>query len=120
MGKTTLILGASTNDNRYSNRAAKMLLAAGHPIIMVGNRSGEINGNPIVTSFPKDVDIHTITLYLGAPRQIAYYDDILQSGAKRIIFNPGTSNPDLRKKAEDRGIYCEDACNLVMLSTGQF
>ena len=120
MGKTTLILGASANDNRYSYRAAQMLLAANHPIIMVGNKSGEINGHAILTSFPKDANIHTITLYLGAPRQKAYYEDILQSGAKRIIFNPGTINPELKQKAQEVGIYCEEACNLVKLATGQF
>jgi uncharacterized protein len=120
MQKKTLILGASTNPERYAYKAAKMLLREKHPIILVGNKKGEIDGNPILLKFPKVKDIHTITLYIGPTRQQGYYHDILSSGAKRIIFNPGTHNEELIKIASDQGIECESACTLVMLSTEQY
>ncbi|MCC5917016.1 MAG: CoA-binding protein [Cryomorphaceae bacterium] len=120
MDKKTLILGASEKEDRYANRAARMLLNDGNSIIMVGNREGQIQGHPIITHFPKGEDIHTITLYLGGPRQIPYYDDIIQSGAKRIIFNPGTYNEKLIEMATKAGMHCEVACTLVMISTGQY
>lgn len=118
--KPTLVLGATPKENRYAFRASRMLISAGHPVILVGNREGDIDREPIHTTFPKEVNIHTITLYLGAPRQREYYQEILNSGAKRIIFNPGTNNPELMTMAEKSGISCEVACNLVMLATNQF
>ncbi|MFT6873748.1 MAG: hypothetical protein ACJAVN_002770, partial [Roseivirga sp.] len=39
---------------------------------------------------------------------------------KRIIFNPGTENQELKNKAESAGIECVEACTLVMLSVGNF
>ncbi len=118
--KKTLVLGASSNPDRYSNMAIHRLIAAGHPVVAVGNRQGEAHGVIIHKTQVPEEDIHTITLYLSPENQKPYYDYILSLKPKRIIFNPGTYNPELIKKAEQNGIQCEVACNLVLLSTGQF
>ncbi|MFN4300092.1 MAG: CoA-binding protein [Thermaurantimonas sp.] len=118
--KKTLVLGASENPDRYSNMALYRLKAAGHPVVAVGNRSGEAYGIPIHKGPVEDSDIHTITIYLSPENQKPYYDYILSLKPKRIIFNPGTYNPELIRMAESKGIHCEIACNLVLLSTGQY
>lgn len=118
--KKTLILGASSNPSRYSNLAAHRLVAHGHPIVNVGIRQGEVAGVPIETAGQIYTDLDTITLYLGPQNQPQYYDYILKSKPKRIIFNPGTENPELESLAEQNGIETLEACTLVMLSTGQY
>ena len=45
---------------------------------------------------------------------------ILKQKPKRIIFNPGTENPELEKLAKDNQIEVLEACTLVLLSTGQY
>jgi len=65
-------------------------------------------------------DIDTVTLYINPTRQTEYYDYILSLKPKRIIFNPGTENPELEQLAEKNGIKTMEACTLVLLSTGQF
>jgi predicted CoA-binding protein len=118
--KKTLILGASTNPSRYSNLAAHRLVEHGHPIVNVGIKPGEVAGVPI--EFPGIIhqDLDTITLYLGPDNQIPYYDYILKSKPRRIIFNPGTENTELESMAENNGIETTEACTLVLLSTGQY
>ena len=118
--KKTLILGASTNPERYSNIAAHRLVAHGHSIVNVGLKLGEVAG--VAIELPETVhhDIDTITLYLGAANQIPYYDYILKSKPKRLIFNPGTENSELESLAEEHGIETTEACTLVLLSTGQY
>lgn len=118
--KKTLVLGASSNPDRYSNMAIRRLIAAGHPVVAVGNRQGEAHGITIHKSQVYEDDIHTITLYLSPDNQRPYYQYILSLKPKRIIFNPGTYNPELITLAEKYGTHCEVACNLVLLSTGQF
>lgn len=120
MGKKTLIIGASTNPGRYANMAANRLVNAGNEIINIGIRSGEVAGQPIEEVGAPYTDVDTITLYVGPARQPAYYDYILSTKPKRIVFNPGTENPDLEQLAEDAGIETIRACTLVMLSTGQY
>lgn len=118
--KKTLILGASSNPSRYSSLAAHRLVAHGHPIVNVGLKTGEVAGVPIETAGQVYTDLDTITLYLGPQNQPQYYDYILKSKPKRIIFNPGTENSELESLAEQNGIETLEACTLVMLSTGQY
>jgi hypothetical protein len=118
--KKTLILGASTNPSRYSNLAAQRLVANGHQIVNVGIKPGVVAGVSIEKPELIHTDLDTITLYLGPQSQTEYYDYIIKSKPKRIIFNPGTENPDLEKLAEENGIETLEACTLVMLSTGQY
>lgn len=118
--KKTLILGASPNPSRYANLAAHRLVAHGHPIINVGIKQGEVAGVPIEKPEQIHTDLDTITLYLGPQNQPEYYDYIIKSKPRRLIFNPGTENPELEELAEANGIETTEACTLVLLSTGQY
>jgi predicted CoA-binding protein len=123
--KKVLVLGASPNRARYSNMAAYKLLAYGHHIILVGKKNGFIQGQPIQGQLHKEFisessSIDTVTIYLNAQNQKEYYNDILKLKPKRIIFNPGAENPELAEIAQKNGIHTEEACTLVLLSSGLF
>ena len=119
--KKTLVLGASPNPERYSFKATTQLHAHGYEVVPVGIREGEIAGIPIRTDRPVPEDVHTVSMYIGPKRQPEYYDYILhQIKPKRILFNPGTENPELEALAQAEGIETERACNLVLLSLGAF
>jgi predicted CoA-binding protein len=120
--KRTVIVGATPNRNRYAYLAAMMLQEAGHLIIPVGIKKGEILGNMIldIRTRPQISDVDTITLYINAVRQEEWEDYILDLKPKRIIFNPGAENESLRKKAVQSNIQTENACTLVLIRSGQF
>lgn len=116
----TLILGASSNPERYSYQAVERLIFHGHSIIALGNRSGEILGNQLHTEKIKWSEIDTISLYLSPQRQEEYYDYVLSLKPRRVLFNPGTENPAFEKKLVAQGIGVERACTLVLLATNQY
>ena len=118
--KKTVVLGASQNPQRYSHMAVKKLAAFDHPVIAIGKRPGNINGIDIITDKPLSGDIDTLTLYLNPANQKPFYEYIIALRPKRIIFNPGTENRELKELAEGKGIVTMEACTLVMLSTGQY
>jgi predicted CoA-binding protein len=120
VNKKTLILGATPSEGRYANLAANRLVRAGYPIVNVGLREGEAAGVPIERPETIHSDIDTITLYIGPSHQAGLYDYSLATNPKRIIFNPGTENSELRRIANQHGIETEYACTLVMLSIGQY
>lgn len=120
MQKNTIVLGASQNEERYSNMAVKKLLANKHPVTAIGNKEGIINDIKIIKDNPVINDVDTVTLYLNPENQKPYYDYILSLNPKRIIFNPGTENKELEKLASEKGIATMDACTLVLLSTNQY
>jgi predicted CoA-binding protein len=118
MEKKTLVLGASTKPDRYSNKAIVSLVEHGFEVAAIGRREGRVGEVPIVKGLPDLENIHTVTLYLSPANQEEYLEYILQLKPKRIIFNPGTWNPELSEKAEKIGIEIEIDCTLVMLGTG--
>jgi predicted CoA-binding protein len=118
--KKTLVLGATPNAGRYAYLAANKLVKNGHTIVNVGIKTGEVAGVPIEKPEAIHDDIDTITLYVGPQNQPPLYDYILKTHPKRIIFNPGAENDELRKMANDKGIETEEACTLVLLSIGQY
>lgn len=118
--KKTLIVGASTNPARYAYLVANKLVRKGHPIVNVGRKKGRVAGADIENMDDIHTDIDTITLYVGPQNQSIYYDYILQTKPKRVIFNPGTENEEFKQKLEEEGIETVEACTLVMLNTEQY
>ncbi|MBR9861058.1 CoA-binding protein [bacterium] len=118
--KRTLIIGATPNPARYAYIAAQMLSDFNHDIVLFGIKKGEVLGQTILNDWPENEEIDTVTLYINPQIQKQYYDQILNLNPKRIIFNPGTENDELRSLAENKGIETEYACTLVMLRTNQF
>ncbi|MBK9479546.1 MAG: CoA-binding protein [Bacteroidetes bacterium] len=118
--KKTLIIGASENPTRYSNQAAHRLLEHGFAIEQIGKKEGMVEGVKIETGTPLLSDIDTVTLYINPTHQKNYYSYILNLKPRRIIFNPGTENPELVTLAQQNNIQTEEACTLVLLSIGAY
>jgi predicted CoA-binding protein len=118
--KKTIVLGASANPARYSNLAVKKLTAYNHPVVAIGRRKGVIGDVEINVGELPVTGIDTITLYLNQYNQKQYYNYILSLKPRRIIFNPGAENEELATLAKQQGIKVQDACTLVLLSTGQY
>ncbi|MEM9931049.1 MAG: CoA-binding protein, partial [Bacteroidota bacterium] len=116
----TLILGATPNTSRYAYLAANKLVGYQHEIVNVGIKKGSVAGVEILNGMPEVEGVDTITLYVGPKHQPPYYDWLLSLQPRRIIFNPGTENPELAKLAREKGIETEVACTLVMLATGMY
>lgn len=118
--KKTLVLGASTKPERYAFKAINMLVDKGHSVLAVGQNAGEVAGVKIQTKAIPLKNIDTVTLYLNPTRQRDYYNYIVEAKPKRVIFNPGTENPEFYQLLQLNGIKVEVACTLVLLTTNQY
>lgn len=116
----TLVLGASQKPERYSYLAIRSLRKHQIEVVAIGARKGIVEDVEIQTELKDFEDIHTVTLYLSPKNQIPYYSYIISLNPKRIIFNPGTENPELEKLARKNGIDVVEGCTLVMLSNGTY
>ena len=116
----TLVIGASENPERYSNKAIRSLVNHNEEVVAIGLKKGNVAGIPFDADKKVFYDIDTVTLYIGPKNQTEYYEYILGLKPRRGIFNPGTENPEFIDKLSAAGIYTEIACTLVLLSTGQY
>lgn len=120
MDKKTLVLGASLKPNRYSNYAIQRLMANNFEVVAFGLKEGSVSGIEIDTKLLPYNDIHTVTLYLNSKKQRDYYDYIVSLKPKRVIFNPGTENPEFYNILKENDIPFEASCTLVLLATNQY
>src|SRR3970040_2563325 len=118
--KKTLVLGASTKPARYAFMAIEKLVEKGHSVLAIGQNAGEVAGIKIQTKAVPLKNIDTVTLYLNPLRQRDYYNYIVEAKPKRVIFNPGTENPQFYQLLRLNDIKVEVACTLVMLTINQY
>lgn len=115
------ILGASNKPERYSHQAVVLLAKKGHKVFPIHPALAEIDGRPV---FKRLADISepldTVTMYVSPALSGGMADEILAAKPRRVIFNPGTENPELQDRLAAAGIVVVRACTLVMLRTGQF
>ncbi len=117
-----MIVGATTNHDRYAYLAAEMLTEYGNEIVPIGIKKGEVLGKEIlnIRNKPAVAGIDTITLYLGPDHQPEWYAYLLSLHPKRIIFNPGTENDEFQRQATEQGVEVVEACTLVLLRSNQY
>ena len=115
------ILGASSNLERYSNKAQLRLMEEGHTVFPVSKKDESIAG---IKAFPNLSSIFgkvdTLTLYVRPAILEDMLAEVIDLNPRRVIFNPGTEDADLQKALTKAGIQVQVACTLVLLNTNQF
>jgi len=118
--KKTLVLGASPNPVRFSHKAVKSLLRHEQDVVAVGFKKGLIAEEEILTGKPQIDEVNTVSIYIGSSRQAEYYDYIISLKPERVIFNPGTVNPEFMGRLKREGIEPVAECMLVLLSEEEY
>lgn len=112
-----LVLGASTNPARFSNKAIKSLRRRKFEVLAIGNMPGRIEDIDISVAPILDEQIHTILIYLAKENLEGYYKYILDLHPQQVIFNPGTENPEFKKMLDEEGIKVVMDCALVLINS---
>ncbi len=116
----TLVFGASLKEERFSNKAIKALRKHEIETVAFGMNIGFVLDVTIDKELRYYRNLNTITLYLNSKRQKEYYDHIISLQPRRVIFNPGTENPEFYQLLKVHNIAFEEACTLVLLATNQY
>jgi predicted CoA-binding protein len=120
MDKKTLVLGASLNSIRYSNRVIYELVKKGVDVVAIGIKKGSVSGIEINTNLIETKGVHTVSIYLNKLNQKAYYNYITTLHPKRVLFNPGSENEEFEAILRSHNIFSERACSLVLLALGKY
>lgn len=115
------ILGASDKSDKYSYKAMLMLADRGHNVYLIHPTLDFIEGRKVYKNLSEIKEpIDTLTMYVNPKISSSLEKDILKLNPKRVIFNPGSENIDLEASLKKAGIFSEEACTLVLLTTQQY
>lgn len=124
--KRVVVLGASAKAERYSNRAVRQLLAHGHEVVAVNPAQPQLYGLqalPSLAAVSEAVgsgEVDTVSLYLASAQLPAQLAALLALKPRRVIFNPGTEQPEVAAALQAAGIEVIEGCTLVMLAADTF
>jgi uncharacterized protein len=125
MPKTVAVIGASTQRNKFGNKAVRAHGEAGFEVFPV-------NLNPAVTdveghkSYSRLEDVpkplQRIVLYLPPPVTLELLGEIAAAGADEVWLNPGTFDAQVLARAAELEIPTIQGCSIVDLgmSPSQF
>ena len=121
--KTVAIIGASTDRNKFGNKAVRAFKQQGYRVFPVNPKAAEVEGLAAfssISSVPDRPDV--VSVYLPPPVLLKLLPEIAAKGCDELWLNPGTESPEVLAEAERLGLNVIQACSIVGvgLSPGQF
>ncbi len=112
--KTIIIVGASNNRGKFSNKAVRAYRDLGWTVYPVHPREKDEEGLPC---FPSVGDVPgraaTMSLYVLPQVGIGIVGDGPAKGVRDVFVNPGAGNPELVEEIRRLGMNPIEACSIV-------
>ena len=112
--KTVAIVGASSDRNKFGNKALRAFRAAGYNVIPVNPNEAEVEGlrtYPSVVDVPGTIDMATV--YVQPDVVMTLLDGFEKKGIGEIWVNPGAESDELMAEASRRKLNMIYACSIV-------
>lgn len=115
MSKPTIaIIGASSNKEKFGNKAVRAFLQQGYDVFPVHPTEQTIEGLKVFRSaLDISCPLDKISLYVPPAVGMKLVDDIAKKGCKELWLNPGADSPELYEKAQSLGLNPIVACSIV-------
>ena len=114
--KSVVILGASTNRQKFGNKAVRAFVEQGYTVYPVNPRETVIEGlavYPDLASVPVRPD--RISVYLPPAVTLGLLPQIAAKGCDELWLNPGAESDAVVAEAERLGLNVIQACSIVAI-----
>jgi len=111
---TIAILGASSDRNKFGNKAVRAFRAQGFTVIPINPREPVVEGETAYASvldYPGAID--EASVYLPAAIGLAAMDQLKQKGVPVVWLNPGADGPEVVARARELGLDTRVACSII-------
>ena len=114
--KTVAIIGASSNPNKFGNKAVRAFQRHGYTVYPVNPNEPEVEG---LATFKSIIDVpirpHKVSVYVPPPVLVKLLPDIAAKGCDELWLNPGTESDAVLAEAERLGLNTIQACSIVAI-----
>lgn len=112
--KTIAILGASSDRQKFGNKAVRAFRQQGYQVYPVNPRETVIEGLPAFRSITEvPVRPQMISVYLPPLVLLKVLPDIAARGCDELWLNPGTESDEVLAEAGRLGLNTIQACSIV-------
>ena len=112
--KTVAVIGASSDRNKFGNKALRAFQAEGYKVIPINPNEREVEGVATyasVTDVPDPIDMATV--YVPPDIGLTLLDGFEKKQIPEIWINPGAESDELIAEARRRKLNVIEACSIV-------
>lgn len=110
------IIGASTDRQKFGNKAVRAFRQRGYTVFPVNPTASEVEGLPAckeVADVPVPLDM--ISVYVPPAVLLKLLPAIASKGCRELWLNPGTESPEVLAEAERLGLNVVQACSILAI-----
>jgi predicted CoA-binding protein len=116
MSKVVAVIGASSNRNKFGNRALRAYERQGYTVLAINPNEREVEGHTTYASVldvPGPIDIATV--YVPPEIGVAVMEQLAQKGVPEVWLNPGADGDRVVARARDLGLKTIQACSILAI-----
>jgi len=116
MGRVVAVIGASSDRNKFGNKAVRAFAHHGDTVVAINPRETDVEG---VATFASVLDvpgpIDMATFYVPPRVGLAILEEVARKGIGEVWLNPGAASPELVERARALGLHAIVACSIVAI-----
>ena len=121
MPKVVAVIGASSNRNKFGNRAVRAFQQQGYIVVPINPHEAEVEGlksYASVMDVPGPIDMASIYLPPEIGEQVI--DEIARKGIPEVWLNPGAESDALIARARALHIQPIVACSIIAIGENPY
>lgn len=121
MSKTVAVVGASSDRNKFGNKALRAFRAEGYRVIPINPNEREVEGMATYASVldvPERIDM--ATLYVQPEVGLSLLHEFEQKEIAEIWVNPGADSDELLTEARRRKLNVIAACSIIAIGQNPY
>jgi predicted CoA-binding protein len=114
--KTVAVVGASSNRDKFGNKALRAFEHRGYTVIPINPTETEVEGHAAfksVLDVPGAIDLATI--YVPGSVGVRVMDDLAKKGIREVWLNPGADDRQVVEKAQSLGLKTVRQCSIIAI-----
>ena len=114
MNKTVAVIGASSNRNKFGNKALRAFETRGYTVIAINPNEAEVEGHktyPSVLDVPGPIDMATV--YVPPAVGVQVMDQLAEKRIPEVWLNPGADEDIVVDRAKELGLNVVQACSIL-------
>jgi predicted CoA-binding protein len=114
MSRTVAVIGASSDRQKFGNKALRAFEHKGYTVIAINPNEPEIEGHktyPTVMDYPGTIDMATV--YVPAAAGVGVMEDLKKKGVPEVWLNPGADGEVVVQRARQLGLNVIQACSII-------
>ena len=114
--KTVAVIGASSNRNKFGNRALRAYERQGYTVLAINPNEKEVEGHRTYASVldvPDPIDMATV--YVPPAIGVKVMEQLAKKQIPEVWLNPGADDETVVARARELGLNTIQACSIIAI-----